>query len=128
MEEFKPISAKITVFCHATEDEDKVMKTMNLLLPRETEVARSKAEGYHKNPIIIFTAETAGKKAAVEWWEVLLKKLDEKSQANVIQKLGMIDKSNLLFLRFDKQKASKGDLVLAEGGDVIHVMVKFARK
>ncbi|MFN4133988.1 MAG: RNA-binding domain-containing protein [Candidatus Hadarchaeales archaeon] len=128
LDDYGAISVKIETFCHATEDENKVMKAMHLILPEGTEITKSRGEGYHKNPIIVFSAETRERKVANAWFNDILKKLDERGLVTVVKKIEAMDSSNTIYLRFDKQEAFLGKLVLRDTDDVLRVRIKLTKK
>lgn len=106
--------------CHATEDEDKVRKALTNITKSE-QVTRTKAEGYHGNPIIIFESVLSGKQLAS-----FMKDLKGKG---VVQGLGnklddRMDEECNLYMRFDKQKAYAGQAEVVEHEDVIAAKLK----
>ncbi len=119
--------AVISTFAHATEDERKVFVALQLLLPGGVEVRRVKLKGHHGNPIISFEAAVGQRKLLRELWQRVIEKL----RAGELEKLSAtasdrMDETCRLHLRFDKQLAHAGELVLSESGDAIHLRIKVA--
>ncbi len=118
--------AVVSTFAHATEAEKRVLDALKIMLPEEVEVRRSRLKGHHGNPIVSFEAQI-GRKETQEIWRRILAKLC----GGEFEKIAMvvpdrIDKACHLHLRFDKQLAYVGELVLTEGGDIIHLRLKVA--
>jgi len=125
--EFPFRTANVSTLAHATEDEQKVLKALRVLLPDGVEVRRGKLKGHHGNPIFTFTASIKQRRLVRELWTRVTAKL----RANELDKLSRvtperIDETCHLYLRFDKQLAYAGELALTEGGDAIHVELKVA--
>ncbi|MEM2874547.1 MAG: RNA-binding domain-containing protein [Candidatus Hadarchaeales archaeon] len=113
-------SAFVSVHCHATEDEEKVLRALRAIVPVDVEVRRTRAEGHHGNPIIVMNAGIREKATLSEVWkkivgcgEQILPRLDER-----------VDEHRQLHLRFDKQAAFRGQLSLTRGSDAIHLRLK----
>ncbi|MEM3402363.1 MAG: RNA-binding domain-containing protein [Candidatus Hadarchaeales archaeon] len=128
IDDYDAIFVRLETFCHATEDENKVMNAMQLLLPEGVDIVKKRVEGYHKNPIIIFSAEARGRKIAKSWFDDIIRKLDERGLETVARKIEAMDRSNTIYLRFDKQKACLGRLTLLDADDVLHVKVRLVKK
>jgi len=96
-------------------------------LPEAVEVRQSKLKGHHGNPITGFEARVNRKILLRELWERVVAKLRAGELDNIRGILPMkIDNSCRIYLRFDKQLAYRGELVLAESGDAIHLKLKTA--
>jgi hypothetical protein len=125
--EFPFRTANVSTLAHATEDEQKVLKALRVLLPDEVEVRRGKLKGHHGNPIFTFSASIKQRRLVRELWARMTAKL----RAGELDKLShaapeRVDETCHLYLRFDKQLAYAGELVLTEGGDAVHVELKIA--
>jgi len=123
--EFPFRTANVSTLAHATEDEQKVLKALRVLLPEEVEVRRGKLKGHYSNPIFTFTASVKQRRLVRELWERTTAKL----RADELAKLSRVapervDETCHLYLRFDKQLAYAGELALTEGGDAVHVELK----
>ena len=123
--EFPFRTANVSTLAHATEDEQKVLRALRVLLPEEVEVRRGKLKGHHGNPIFTFTASIKQRRLVRE----LLARAATKLRAGELDKLSRVapkrvDETCHLYLRFDKQLAYAGELALTESGDAIHVELK----
>ncbi|WP_394296995.1 RNA-binding protein [Palaeococcus ferrophilus] len=121
---------RISTFIHATEDEDKVLEALSTFIPGEIddedvnfEVVST--EGYFGNPIKVVTAEIKRSKAVRAFLKHLKSLLTEDDVDYILEHLDeKVDEDGTLYIRFDKQKAYLGEAEVAEGEDVIKVMVK----
>ena len=125
--EFPFRAANLNILAHATEDEQKVLKALQVLLPEEVEVRRGKLKGHHGNPIFTFTASIKQRKLVRELWARMTTKL----RAGELDKLSRavperVDETCHLYLRFDKQLAYAGEFALTEGSDAVHIELKVA--
>lgn len=123
--EFPFRNAVVSTFAHATEDEQRVLNVLRTLLPEGVGVHRSKLEGHHGNPIINLEAKVGQRKLLRVLWQRVLTKL----RAGELKKLSKIvpervDENCFFYLRFDKQLAHAGELVLTDSGDAIHFKLK----
>jgi hypothetical protein len=124
LKNFPFANAVVSAFVHATEEKDKVMKAMAILTPKGVEVNATELEGYHGNPISLLECRIAKKAVLREWWVGLAEKLDAGIERIRLDLPENIDDSCRLYLRFDKQRAYSGELVLTVGEDVVHVRLK----
>ncbi len=125
--EFPFSSAVVSTHAHATENEQRVLEALRALLPGAVEVQHSKLKGHHGNPIIGFDARVNRKKLMRELWERVVAKLRVGELDNIRSILPTrVDDSCCLYLRFDKQFAYRGELVLTDSGDAIHFKLKAA--
>lgn len=125
--EFPFRSAVVSTFVHATEAEERVLDAFRILLPEEIEVRQSRLKGHHGNPIVSLEARIGRKGTLRELWQRVLAKVHG-GELEKIAKVapGRIDETCHLHLRFDKQLAYAGELVLTEGGNAIHLRLKVA--
>ena len=120
---------EISCLVHATEDHEKVLRAVRVLLPDrhvdDVQFSGDELQGYYKNPITLYTTRIT----------------DRRIIAGIVAKLtGMLDRSDLdtltsdfsrytdrrtLFLRFDKQDAYLGKLRLAPA-DPIRVKIRLS--
>jgi hypothetical protein len=120
-------SAKVSTLAHATEDEQKIIVALRVLLSKDIEIKGIKLKGHYGNPIVSFGASIEQKKPLHELWQRVVEKL----RAGGLEKIGEIvddrtDESCHLYLRFDKQQAYAGELALTDSGDAIHLTLKVA--
>jgi len=123
--EFPFKSARVSTLAHATEDEQKVIAALRILLLNSVEIKRTKLKGHHGNPIVSFEASIGQKKILRELWQQMVGKL----RAGELEKIGEIaedrmDESCHLYLRFDKQQAYADKLAFTDSGDAIHLTLK----
>ena len=111
--------------CHATEDEDKVARSIKFLCP-QIDVALAKTEGYYRNPILVLTARTDRQRLIREFW----RSLESHGLTEGILSTGrkMIDEEWIMHLRFGKQEAFGGRAVLVNQEDAVSVRLKIARQ
>ncbi len=117
----------MSTFAHATEDEQRVLSVLRTLVPEGVEVRRLKLEGHHGNPIVNLEAKVGQRKLLRELWQHVLAKLhvgELKKLSKVM--LERVDGDCFFYLRFDKQLAHAGELVLTDSGDAIHLKLKVA--
>jgi RNA binding exosome subunit len=126
-----PISyVDISLFAHATENEDKALDAVRHILP-QTQVnniifKKSSLSGHHGNPITLFESKIKNKdivKAVVENLALNLKALDKETLLN---KIGLhVEKGNL-YIRLDKQAAFENEFQVTSA-DPIRVRLRFKR-
>jgi RNA-binding protein len=123
--EFPFSSAVVSVHAHATEDEQRVLGILKGLLPDSAEVRKSGLKGHHGNPIVALEARLGQKKDIKELWRRFLSGMREDTFVNLVMMVPeRVDDSCFMYLRFDKQSAYGGELVLTDAGDAIHVRLK----
>ena len=114
---------ELRAFCHATEDEEKVLAALQTVLP-EAKVQRATLEGHFGNPLLALTVRT--EKAAdirAAWRRIV----DALGREEVLAGLGQrIDDEVVYHLRIDKQRAYLGAITKAARGDVIDLRAKVA--
>jgi len=120
-------SARASTLAHATEDEQKVIAALRVLLSSDVEIKGTKLKGHYGNPIVSFGASIGQKRTLHELWQHIVEKL----RAGELEKIGeiindRIDESCHLYLRFDKQRAYVDELALTDSGDAIHLTLKIA--
>ena len=113
-----PVSeVDVSCFAHATEDEAKVLDAVRRILPQalveNVVFKKTKADGHHGNPIVVFETRIMDKnmvKAVVENMASNLSSLDKETLLNEAEK--HIEKGSF-YVRLDKQAAFQGELKLA---------------
>jgi len=114
---------ELRAFCHATEDEEKVVAALRTVLP-EAEVRRAPLEGHFGNPLLALTVRT---EAAADIRAAWRRIVDALGRDEVLAGLGQrIDDEVVYHLRIDKQRAYLGAIAKAAGGDVIDLRAKVA--
>lgn len=116
----------ISVFAHATEDEGRVERAVFNIIPgvgANPKIRRLR--GHYKDPIVLIMMEIKKKKAAQEVFHSIIKSLLFQDRQRLIDEIeDRVDDAGNLYLRFDKQNAFRGRVVLHEA-DPIHVKIKF---
>ncbi|MGC9517772.1 MAG: RNA-binding protein [Methanomicrobiales archaeon] len=113
------------VFVYGTENEEKVREAINTLFPNSLP-EKDIIEGYYKNKVLIFY-DKIDKKRDIKDFIKKIENLPINIKNNLMNELDdKIDYRGNFFLRFDKQEAYKGNLVVVNHGDAIHVKVKIA--
>lgn len=118
-------AAEISVFAHATEDEEKVKQAVKSLARFEPEFESKRLSGHYDDPIQLLTTKTLKKKEATDFLANILGKFSSLDKTTLLQDLpNHIDPQGSLYIRLDKQKAYHGRAVIAEN-DPIRVKFKF---
>ncbi len=118
-------AVEISVFAHATEDEEKVKQAVKRLARFEPEFEFQRLSGHYEDPINLLTAKTVKKKEATNFLANILDKFSSLDKSTLVQNLpNHIDQQGSLYIRLDKQKAYHGRAVIAEN-DPIRVKFKF---
>jgi len=126
MPEDRPVkNAEISVFSHATEDEEKVKKAIKNLVPLiEIEIEESKLSGHFEDPILLFTSKIEHRKEASELLAFIYKRFSSVDRLQIDSDLAeRVDESGSIYFRLDKQKAYNGKVVLNDS-DPIRVKLK----
>jgi len=113
-----PVSeVDISCFAHATEDEGKVLDAVRRILPQafvgDVVFEKTKAQGHHGNPIMVFETKITDKKvvkAVVDDLASNLTPLDKETLLNEVER--HVEKGNF-YVRLDKQAAFQGEFKLA---------------
>ncbi len=122
-------SAEIRVYVHATEDEDKVVQSLEELIPEdiegEVEVEVEEYEGHYGNPIKVLRIKLEGEDAR-RLLDYILSRVGEHDRRFIKASLDeRVDRYGTLHLRFSKQDAYHGRVTLYESDDVIKVEIGF---
>ena len=120
-------SVEISVFAHATEDEDKVRRAVLNLIPDGADaiIEKKSLTGYYGDSITLLNVKLKNRRPSTETFENIVTKLSSHDQHTLISELeSRVDKSRSLFLRLDKQKAYQG-MPLLTSRDPIKVKFKF---
>jgi RNA-binding protein len=108
------------VFCHATEDETKVVQALKFASGAE-DITREVTEGYHGNPIVKLEVFIKEKRRARDFFS----RLDEGMIHELVVTLEKrVDDDCNLYLRLDKQEAYIGNLKMTTSDDAIAVRAK----
>ncbi|MGC9111965.1 RNA-binding domain-containing protein [Acidilobus sp.] len=115
------------VYVHATESEEKVVQALHNLIG-SSNIVVEELRGYFGNPITVVSTSKE-KEEAEEAFNKMISMLTEPDRRFLLSSLEeRVDKEGSLHLRFDKQKAYLGKVVLSDSDDVIKVRVRFFRE
>ncbi len=118
-------SAEVSVFAHATEDEEKVKKAVQIIARFEPEWESQKLTGHYDDPIQLLTMKTVKKKEATDFLANIVSRLSSLDREALLSDLAnRVDPQGSLYVRLDKQRAFHGRAVLTEG-DPIRVKFRF---
>ena len=108
---------EIESFCHATEDEKKVLGALKNLTDAKFE--KNNVVGHYGNPIKIYKVKITRKKDINDFL-TLFNKIDK----NILEPIEeRIDEKGRFYLRLDKQSLYSGKFVIDNEGDV-HIIIK----
>lgn len=128
-----PLRVELSCSVHATESEEKVLKSLRNILPEhlreagKIQILSSKVRGHYGNPITIISASITGPEAQ-EIVNYLFSNLSAEDKAYLSTTMDARVDSGRLYLRINKQKAFTGLIKLSEGDDVIRVVITFSRR
>lgn len=108
-------------YCHATEDETRVVKAIEVACSGEA-LSREGLEGHFGNPIVRFRRRLERSEAIGNAWE-------RWRQSGILTAISSdvddrVDDDGVLHFRLDKQAAYQGSLTLTREGDAIDVRIK----
>jgi RNA binding exosome subunit len=107
---------EISVFVHATEDRSKVVKAVRNLFPRDSELpnySETKLKGFFGDPIILIRFMIKKRKLATKILAQSIQDLTSTDYFTLLDELlKRFDDTKNIYLRFDKQKAFSGKLLL----------------
>ena len=109
---------RVSVFAHATEDEEKVEQALRNIIPRDVgdlRIDTQRLTGYYHDPITIVNAVIRKNEAATKLFCVTIKSLPPLDQQRLLEEVEeRVDKAGVLYLRLDKQGAFRNKRVLNE--------------
>jgi len=111
---------KIQTFCYATENEDLIHDTMVELLGND-EFEVDICDSEHGNHLIILQDELKKQKDFISLFSKFTPYLVKRISDDLDNR---IDDDCVFYLRLDKQRAVKGEYVIAHHGDVISITGK----
>lgn len=105
----------LRAFCYATEDDQRVARALQLLLPEEFGLDRARSAGHHGDRILVLSARvetTDEMRTVVEQLRGLPETERDRLRAERDQR---VDEDCSFFVSLDKQAAFGGDVRLGEG-------------
>ena len=125
------VRLEFSAHAHATEDEDKVVKAVLNLIPknlqREVKIEKSVAEGHYSNPITRFSLsiDDSNKIAQIlRYIGLRMSDLDREALTSTLD-MKYDERSGRLYIRFSKQDAYLGNVKIMEGDDVVRLVIVF---
>jgi len=120
----------VSLFAHATEDEDKVMRAVQNLFPLKyldsITFRRQNLHGHHKNPIVLFETRIKDKEIIQTFVENLSSSLSVVDKENLLEEISQYVEKGSLYLRLDKQAAFQGNFKLCTA-DPIRMRIRFRK-
>ena len=117
--ELKFSSAEVDVLLHATEDEGRVLQSLQdtLSIPKDR-FSASPSEGHYKNKILMLKAAMASREAGELAVKImsLLNSADREHLRDSLHEYS--DEKGNLYLRLDKQRICQGKVSLSEADSV----------
>ena len=114
---------EVRAYCHATEDEEKVLAAMRTVLP-EAEVKREPLAGHFGNPLVRLAARAENAPGIKEVWRRIVAALGKDEVARDLE--DRIDEDLVYHLRLDKQAAFLGRIERSASGDILDLRAKVA--
>lgn len=114
---------RLEAFCHATEDEEKVLQAFGNALPeklREKKPDTEALRGLYGNKILKLSLKLARRESR-DFVEHLRNNLSEEDRRRLVSEAPERIDGSGFFFRLDKQEAYRGKLRMAEGDDTIGV-------
>lgn len=119
-------SIVVSTFVHATEEEERVLVALRVIVPSEVPIDQQRATGHFGNPVIILRARMEQAQAVRRTLDMINEKLLKSDSEHLKDNASQyLDDSGNLFIRFDKQQAARGALRLGRE-DPILVKLKLA--
>lgn len=121
------LGVEISVFAHATEEEEKVEQAVLNIIPMGVGANPKiqRLRGHYNDPIVLMTTRIRKRKAAREVFRSLIHSLSSLDRRRLTDEVeDRVDEAGNLYVRLDKQSAYHGRVVLHES-DPIHVKIKF---
>ncbi|RLG76289.1 MAG: exosome protein [Thermoprotei archaeon] len=121
-------SLELIANCHATEDVSKVKQAMLNLIPEKlrskVEFTQSVLRGHYGNPITRIVLYMKNKDAE-ETLKHIASKMSNIDKRILKTSLDLRTEASKLYLRFSKQEAYLGNMVLEDSDDIVRAIVTF---
>lgn len=123
------LKVDVSLYLHATEDEDKVLDSLDRILGiGRDEVVMDRTSGHHGNPVIIVRA-TLVDEEAVEVLRELVAHMDDVERERLNRSLeDIIDERGRIYIRLDKQGLVLGKVRIGRKDPVELVVSSGVRK
>jgi len=119
-------SVNISVFVHATEEEDKVLNVLKRFLSEDAKVQKEHATGHFRNPIDILTVKITKPRDTAKFLDLIRQNFSKDDIHKILNDLNRyVDDEGVLFIRINKQEAARNSFKLGKK-DPILVRVKIA--
>ncbi|OYT28386.1 MAG: exosome protein [Thermofilum sp. ex4484_79] len=120
----------IESYCHATEDEKRVLHAMLNILPddvkQDVRVEESLLEGHYGNPIKILRITLYGDDMVIGILKGIISSIETSEVKYLLDTMDLrLDKNLNLYLRIDKNEAYIGKIKINEHGDDI-IKIRFS--
>lgn len=125
----------LRVTAHATEDRDRVISALKFLLPDvirnspdiDEQINCLVVDGHYGNPMVLYSLDFRRKAETSAFMDRLVSELSKSHRDELIRQLDeRLDDQLMLHLRFSKQEAYSGKLVMESSSDAIAVKIKIA--
>ena len=119
---------ELSTFAHATEDETKVLDAVKNIIPadylEQVLFSKNNLKGEYGNSILLFRTHIKQAEVAQSILESLASKLSALDKEALLSEFDMHLEKGKLFIRLDKQSASRG-LIRLGNADPIRMRAKF---
>ncbi|MEM2110756.1 MAG: RNA-binding domain-containing protein [Candidatus Bathyarchaeia archaeon] len=119
---------EISLFAHATENEEKVLGAVQNIIPSEYRekitFSRDRLKGEYGNPITFLKTQIRNEKIADALLRNISLNLTTLDKENLLQELDLRLQKGNLYIRLDKQAAFLGKIKLLSA-DPIHICIRF---
>lgn len=108
----------IQALCHATEDEERVLKALHTLYPT---FEKHKATGYFGNPISVLSVRITRRKEITRVLQALKEHCSGQLSSDIERRM---DERGNLYIRLDKQELYQGSIAVRDSGEIkiiIHI-------
>ena len=108
------LEVTLEIITHSTENEKRILESICELFDlKETEFSQRKLSGHFENPILLFNAKFAKKKAS-DFVERLVERIPKYQMDELIDNIEEHCDGSALFLRISKQDIIKKSIILQE--------------
>jgi len=124
-------SVEVSTIAHATDDLEKILSTLNRLIPDSLRgrqlFTRRYLQGHYGNPIVTFEAHLTAPSDIEDFKGFFLNQLLDAERLSIVRDLDRhIDPEGNLYVRIDKQRLFRGVARLGQD-DPIRVRMKFTK-